>query len=68
MCPRNQGPQYMMNGCTHLNGSESTLVRFVFYDDCSSYMHKSELDFSSSIPGIANSERIASEWNRRSRL
>ena len=66
MCPRNQGLRYMMNGCTHLNGTESRLVGFLFYDDCSSYMHKSEMDFS--IPGITDSERIASEWNQRSRL
>ena len=68
MCPRNQGLLYMMNGCTHLNGTESRLVRFLFYDDCLSDMHKSEMDFSSSIPGNTNSERIASEWNRISRL
>ena len=50
MCPRNQELQCMVNGCTHLSRTESRLVRFLFYDDCSSYMHKNEMDFSSSIP------------------
>ena len=60
MCPRNQGLRYMMNGCTHLNGTESRLAWFLFYDDCSSYMHKSELDFSSSIPAYC----IRMEWKK----
>ena len=61
MCPRNQGLQYMMNGCTHLNGTESRLVGFLFYDDCSSHMHKSEMDFSSSIPFGTHCIRMESE-------
>ena len=40
----------MMIGCTHLSRTESRLVRFLFYDDCLSYMHKNEMDFFDSFP------------------
>ena len=50
ICLRKGRLLYMMIGCTHLSRTESRMVRFLFYDDCLSYIHKIEMDFSSSIP------------------